>query len=207
MSRRPNTEAREKILEAARRLFYEGGYKGVSMDAVAFKAGIKKANLFHYYPTKEDLGLAVFQRACEMHRRTVADRFAAGKGDPISAVRRMFEETGAWMEGKGCSGGCFIGNLAQEMSDHNERMRRLLAEHFGSWTEQVASFLNRARLKGYFQKEFIPQAAAESLIALFQGALLVCKARKEPCALMNAGRMAGRYLKSYKTATLKSERR
>ena len=65
MSRRPNIELREKILCSAHRLIYKSGFKGVSMEDIAEAAGIKKANLFHYYPTKEALGLAVFDFAVQ----------------------------------------------------------------------------------------------------------------------------------------------
>jgi TetR/AcrR family transcriptional regulator len=63
MARKPNTEARRRILEAARELFLERGLRGVSMEEVAGAAGIKKANLFHYYPRKESLELAVLEQA------------------------------------------------------------------------------------------------------------------------------------------------
>ena len=58
-----NVGARQRILEAARKLFHERGLRGVSMEDVAGAAGIKKANLFHYYPTKESLELAVLDQA------------------------------------------------------------------------------------------------------------------------------------------------
>lgn len=198
MGRRPNTEARACILKTALRLFYEGGFKGVSMDQVAQAVGIKKANLFHYYRSKDALGLAVFDLAGERHRCQIADRFQKDSKEPVQTIRTMFEETAEFMEGRGCCSGCFIGNIAQELSDHNEKIRRKIADHFKFWTDQVASFLARAKTNGYFGKKLQPNVAAQSLLSLYEGAILTSKAEKKMEPLLNAGLMAETYLNSFR---------
>lgn len=52
-----------RILDAASELFAEGGYDAVSMSAIAQRAGISKANIYHHFKTKSDLYAAVLQRA------------------------------------------------------------------------------------------------------------------------------------------------
>ena len=47
------------ILDAAVRLFSELGFDGVSMRAVARKAGVSKANIYHHFDSKEALYVAV----------------------------------------------------------------------------------------------------------------------------------------------------
>ena len=43
----------DEILELASRLFYEAGYQGVSMRALAKEAGIQGGSLYHHFPSKE----------------------------------------------------------------------------------------------------------------------------------------------------------
>ncbi len=43
----------DEILELASRLFYEQGYQGVSMRALAREAGIQGGSLYHHFPSKE----------------------------------------------------------------------------------------------------------------------------------------------------------
>src|SRR5579863_9257299 len=107
MPRPQNLKARETILETALCLFHQHGFRGVSMDDVAAGARMKKANLFHYYPTKDALGLAVLERASSCLRETISRRFANG-GDPIKTVRGMFEDSAKEMREEGCYKGCFI---------------------------------------------------------------------------------------------------
>src|SRR5947207_4339328 len=177
MARTANLEARQRILDAAHRLFYASGLNAVSMDAVASAAGMKKANLFHYYPSKESLELAVLDHAAAGMNERIA-RVARTSYDPVGAVQRIFEEAAAVMRQSQCSGGCFFGNLAQESADGNEPIRLKVAEHLQAWTMALAAFLERWHRTGYFREEFEPQVAAQAILSLLEGALLFSKASK-----------------------------
>jgi AcrR family transcriptional regulator len=55
---RPRSEAAHKaILAAAADLLLDRGLPGVSMDAVAERAGVSKATIYRWWPTKESLAL------------------------------------------------------------------------------------------------------------------------------------------------------
>src|ERR1039458_10796037 len=57
---RPRSErARKAILEAAAELLLARGLSAVSMDAVAEQAGVSKATIYRWWPTKETLALDV----------------------------------------------------------------------------------------------------------------------------------------------------
>jgi AcrR family transcriptional regulator len=52
-----SAKAREAILGAAAALLLEHGLAAVSMDAVAARAGVSKATIYRWWPTKESLAL------------------------------------------------------------------------------------------------------------------------------------------------------
>ena len=55
---RPRSEkAREATLNAAAELLLERGLRAVSMDAVAERAGVSKATIYRWWPSKETLAL------------------------------------------------------------------------------------------------------------------------------------------------------
>jgi AcrR family transcriptional regulator len=55
---RPRSEkAHKAVLEAAAELLLERGLSAVSMDAVAERAGVSKATIYRWWPTKETLAL------------------------------------------------------------------------------------------------------------------------------------------------------
>jgi len=196
MSRIPNTEARERILKTAHDFIYRRGFKGASMDDIAEAAGLKKANLFHYYPTKEALGLAVFDTATLEARRKMGGELSTANPNPVKIIAAMFNEAALRMKKSSCVGGCFIGNIAQELSDHNENLRRKVADYLQSWGDDLTQMFERAEAHGYFKKGFKARESAEAIISLFEGAMLLCKAHKKVTPLVSARNMATSYLLS-----------
>jgi AcrR family transcriptional regulator len=56
-------DKREKILTAALKLFVEYGFHGTPTSKIASEAGVSNGTLFHYFKTKEDLILALYDDA------------------------------------------------------------------------------------------------------------------------------------------------
>ena len=195
MSRRVNIEARRRILAAAHGLFHRSGFRGTSMDDVASAAGMSKANLFHYYPTKDALVLAVVEYAATGIKAKLEEQFTRHR-DPIRGVARMFDQAASLLRRNSCSGECFFGNLAQELSNHNTRIRVRLAEHLCFWAGELAAAMDRARAAGYFRRGFRSEAAAEAILSLFEGAVLYSKVSRKPRAVLSAKRLATRYLET-----------
>ena len=47
--------SKERIIEAAKSLFSEKGYDGAKMSELAIEADVKKALIYHYFPTKQSI--------------------------------------------------------------------------------------------------------------------------------------------------------
>jgi AcrR family transcriptional regulator len=54
---------REQLLDAGAALFAEKPYEDVFVEDIAARAGVSRALLYHYYPSKRDLYVAIFKRA------------------------------------------------------------------------------------------------------------------------------------------------
>ena len=55
-------DTREKIMTAARLTVQDRGYNGLSFRELAKEVGIKSASIYHYFPTKCELGSALAAR-------------------------------------------------------------------------------------------------------------------------------------------------
>jgi AcrR family transcriptional regulator len=53
-------EMRQKVLDAAARLFREKGYAGTTMRDVAERCGIRAASLYYHFPSKDEILAEVF---------------------------------------------------------------------------------------------------------------------------------------------------
>ena len=67
-------ERRRRLLELGTELFTRHSYGELSMAAIAREAGISKALLYHYFPSKRDFFVATLARAAEeLRARTEPD--------------------------------------------------------------------------------------------------------------------------------------
>jgi len=67
-------ERRRRLLELGARLFTEHAYDELSMAKIAKQAGISKALLYHYFPSKEAYFVATLEeKANELQQRTEPD--------------------------------------------------------------------------------------------------------------------------------------
>lgn len=66
----PESAKRRDILEGARRVFFDKGFDGASMDEVAKTAGVSKATIYVYFGSKEELfeALVLSERAKSAER-------------------------------------------------------------------------------------------------------------------------------------------
>jgi AcrR family transcriptional regulator len=84
---RPRSErARRAILAAAAELLLEAGLDAVSMDAVARRAGVSKATIYRWWPTKEMLTLDALFHEWEAVRPR-SRKTDSLRGDLLSLIR------------------------------------------------------------------------------------------------------------------------
>jgi len=81
-----------EILEAATAEFAEFGLGGARVDRIAERAGVNKRLIYYYFGSKEDLFLAVLERAYEVIRGEER-RLNMSEVDPIEAIRRLIAFT------------------------------------------------------------------------------------------------------------------
>ncbi|MCE9651258.1 MAG: TetR/AcrR family transcriptional regulator [Parvibaculum sp.] len=81
-------EERRRILEAAEKLFAQGGYEGVSMRAVAKEAGCSPAALYTLFPHKRALLRNIWEEAFSALDDAL-EKAARGKRKPIETLKRL----------------------------------------------------------------------------------------------------------------------
>jgi len=77
----------EELLETALRLFREKGYRATSMQDIADALGLRKASLYHYVKSKQDLLVPAYQYTIDAHVRRLEQIAQA----PGSARERLQE--------------------------------------------------------------------------------------------------------------------
>jgi AcrR family transcriptional regulator len=124
-------DKREAILKGAARLFADEGYGRASMAQVAQACGISKANIYHYYTSKEALLFDIL----ELHLSGLRDHVAGlqhASADPEAQLRRITREILVAYKGRDAEHGVqlnAIRALPPEQQEHLKAYQRdLVAE-------------------------------------------------------------------------------
>ena len=76
------SEAREKVIAVADRLFSERGYKAVMLTEIAAEVGIRHPSLYHHFPKgKEQLYVEVMERNLTQHQRGLERSVSSAQPD------------------------------------------------------------------------------------------------------------------------------
>src|ERR1700694_3361039 len=141
-SAQPNT--RDRLIGAAMQLFWEKGYGSTSVADVLQAAGVNSASLYHFFPGKQDLLLAVL----EAYRGGIGPMLLqpawAGVEDPIEKIFALLGRYRASLLQTECTYGCPIGSLALELHESYPSVRQLLAQNFDGWIDAIKSCLKEA---------------------------------------------------------------
>jgi AcrR family transcriptional regulator len=94
-TRLENDERRRRLLELGARLFTEHAYDEISMSQIARAAGISKALLYHYFPSKRDYFVATLAGGAEELRTRVEPDPAV---PPAQALAASVDAYLGWIE-------------------------------------------------------------------------------------------------------------
>lgn len=180
---------RDRIIDQAEHLIHLRGYRATSLDDIAKACRMTKANLFHHYGSKEELGLAVLDAKIADYRQRRIENGCRGR-EPVAAVDCLFKEARKLFSGNGCRAGCFVGNIALEMSDINDSFRERAGLFFEEWSRHFAQCLRLAKARGEFEASLNPTASAEAIISLYEGAIMLARTRRDPGVFSRVGKLA-----------------
>ncbi|MEU1038526.1 TetR/AcrR family transcriptional regulator [Streptomyces sp. NPDC005907] len=171
------SNAREKILTAARSLIEQRGYSALGTAEICKAAGVPKGSFYYFFESKEALALAVLDEQWAAQRGDWT-RALRGDADPLQRLRRLFEETEAaqraGQQSCGTVSGCMFGNLTLEMSNQTEAIRARLQELFDAQVAMVEEVVADARERGEVTVGD-PHEAARSVVAQLEGQVLFAK--------------------------------
>jgi AcrR family transcriptional regulator len=88
-------ERRRRLLELGAELFTRHSYAELSMSAIAREAGISKALLYHYFPSKQAYFVATLQQQAEELSRLIA---VDPSMPPAEQLMRALDAFLAWVE-------------------------------------------------------------------------------------------------------------
>ena len=136
---------RDRIVLAGLRLFAAKGYQSTSIVDLLQEADAHSGSFYHFFPTKQDLLLAVLKTYRDGIEPMLLVPAWEGIADPIAKVFALLAAYRRALESSGCTYGCPIGSLALELHEPDPPVRELLAVNFSGWVSHIRTCLDAAR--------------------------------------------------------------
>ncbi|MFK4868205.1 TetR/AcrR family transcriptional regulator [Streptomyces sp. CSMPJR101] len=171
------SDAKNKILTAARSLLEHRGYSALGVAEICKTAEVPKGSFYYFFESKEALALAVIDEQWAAERRDW-EGILRGDAAPLERLKQLFEATENrqrnGQETCGVVAGCMFGNLSLEMSNQTDAVRERLQQIFEDQVDMVEATITEALGRGEIEVAD-PREAARSVVAQLEGQVLFAK--------------------------------
>jgi AcrR family transcriptional regulator len=164
------SDTRDRILSVAARLFEARGFEGTAVAAILREADVNSGSLYHFFPSKEILLVAVLQKylaVLEPALLVAADRAA---DDPVEKIFALLELYRGRLLVSEYSRGCPVGDLSLEIAGRLPEARHLVDAYFEAWTARVAGWLEAAGDR--LPRDTDRRALATHVLSVLQGGIM-----------------------------------
>lgn len=172
---------RGRILDVASEEFQKRGYHATSMHDIMRIAHVPGGSVYHYFPTKKSLGLAVIRERVAVN---VAETWIEPLRKASSAsqgILAVFDGVSANLR-SGAVLGCPVNNLALELSLADPDFQLALRRVFDTWEQAIAERL-RDNSAPNIAEPVDPGRMATLVVAIFSGAMSLAKAAQNTSPL------------------------
>jgi AcrR family transcriptional regulator len=159
------SDARQRILDTADRLFYAEGVRAVGIDRIIAESGAAKMTLYSHFRSKDDLILAVLQYREEQFMawfEQAMKRYSNAQGDGLVALFAALKE---WFETPTFRGCAFI-NASVELADPGHPGSVFVRQHKGRFHAFLAKLIEESLGKSAAR-------LAPAIAVLIEGAIVM----------------------------------
>jgi AcrR family transcriptional regulator len=176
--------ARDRIFEAAKKLFYKFGIRGVSVDAIAAEANTTKVTLYRVYSSKDELVVKVLEEQAKRWQQWWDEIVARHPGNPRQQIEAVIDAFCDEITGECADRGCTMANAAVEIDDDHPG-KRLIREHKLEMGRRMCALCREMGAED-------PEQLGNSLMLLLSGAIsarLLFDGRDQIAAMRNAAKV------------------
>ena len=121
--------ARQRVLAAADRLFYERGIHSVGVNEIVRCAGVAKTSMYLHFDSKDELVATYLQARVDGYRAQWEELLAREEmADPVALLDAVFDVLHAFVAGEGFRGCPFV-NAAAELPELEHPARGPIDEY------------------------------------------------------------------------------
>ena len=152
--------SKDDVLKEAIRLFAEKGYDGLTMGELAARVGLRKASLFHHFPTKDALYERVLEALVEKVQHVVLEALAA-EGSMLERLDTLSDALTAALGAHAHAARLLVG----EAVHGGPITRQILGAKIDSALDAARYFVREGQREGSFDRELDPTHVVLTVVA------------------------------------------
>ena len=190
------SKRRNAILDAAARLINERGFSHTSVEDLIAATGLSgKSHFYHYFPSKEALGMAVIDRQFERFTERGLAILSEPMIEPVDRLTLFIDTLVALQRDREGGSGSPFGNLAGELADSHEGFRQRLDEVFDRWTGRLDALLRE--VGGQLRDGVDTVRLARFIVASLEGGMLMTRVTRDVAAMEGIGEDLKRFIATH----------
>lgn len=160
------------------RMFAEKGYQSTTIAEIARAAEANAGSVYFFFPTKQEILLAVLDAYCEGIERMLLQPAWENVSDPINRIFALLERYRSFLVETECRYGCPIGILALELHEPDPPVRQKLAANFEKWTTAIEGCLRD--VAGRLPPEIDVHDLATFVLTTMEGGVMQARTYRHP---------------------------
>ena len=182
MDTRQRDQTREKLLQSAFCEIHRQGYQAASIAHILQDTGLTKGALYHHFPTKQALGLAVVDEVVRQGLDRLFLQPIRESARPVEALLDLIAHIDERAPSDFVLLGCPLNNLMQEMSAIDPEFASRLNAVLSEWQTTVERALTTGQAQGVVRPEVDCTAAALFIVSAWEGCIGIAKNMRSPGA-------------------------
>jgi TetR/AcrR family transcriptional repressor of nem operon len=163
---------KEKIVELGRGFIQHSGYHSFNYKQISTQLNIKNAAIHHYYPAKEDLGLAVIQKDkqdfADMNKRVE-------NAPPMEQVEALIYSYNEYFNDRNKM--CIIGTFSSAYNEIPEKIQVGAKDYLDFVMRWLTRTFEAGHESGHFRFEGSAEQLADFWVATLTGSLQIGRIR------------------------------
>jgi AcrR family transcriptional regulator len=160
-------QTRQRIIQAATRLFARKGFYGTSIAHLAQAVGLTKGALYHHFENKDAIFFAVIASARDDWNREVARDVVQGE-DAITRLSILLDEHTRRLDENDML--CLVlSSLMAEMEDANPGYATVIQEMYAELIGFIERIVQKGQAAGEIRSDLDARLLASSIVGVLRG--------------------------------------
>lgn len=177
---KPQDLTREKLLSLAFCEIHRQGFQGASIANILESTELTKGALYHHFPTKHALGLAVVDEIIAPQLESMVFQPLRDSANPVATLLEIIAGVASFLGDEGIMLGCPLNNLMQEMSPLDEQFRGHLNSILETWQQTISTALLDGQANHIIKADVDCPSAALFIISAWEGCISIAKNKQSP---------------------------